>query len=263
MPRKITMSETELLYEVRNKTAWMTINRESKRNALSLEMFDLFNEYLDRAESDDDVRAVCITAVGEKTFCSGADLASGLGGDEPLAGARKYAELLKKMARFSKPLVARINGQCFAGGMGLMLACDVVYATEKAGFGTPEVKVGLFPMMISALIFRNALRKKALEMIYTAKTITAAQAEEMGLITRACSSENLDRTVEETLSTIAARAPLAVKMGRRALAAVEDLPLENALDYLADQLRLVARTEDAREGMTAFMQKREPIWKGR
>jgi enoyl-CoA hydratase/carnithine racemase len=257
------MSEPELMYEVRNKTAWMTINRESRRNALSLDMIALFMEYLDRAETDDEVRAVCIAAVGEKAFCSGADLASSLGGPDPLAGARKYANLLKKMARFSKPLVAKVNGHCLAGGMGLMLSCDVVYATEKAKFGTPEVKVGLFPMMIGALVFRNALRKKALEMIYTARMITAAQAEQMGLITRACSSEELDRTLEETLSTIAARAPLAIKMGRTALAEVEDQPLEDALDYLCDQLRLVAGTEDALEGMTAFVQKREPVWKGR
>ncbi len=257
------MSEPELMYEVRNKTAWLTINRESRRNALSLELIDLFMAYLDRAETDDQVRAVCIAAVGEKAFCSGADLVSSLGGEDPLAGAKKYANLLKKMARFSKPLVARINGHCLAGGMGLMLSCDVVYATEDAKFGTPEVKVGLFPMMIGALVFRNALRKKALEMIYTARTITAAQAEQMGLITRVCSSEELDRTLEETLSTIAARAPLAIKMGRSALAEVEDQPLEHALDFLCDQLRLVAGTEDALEGMTAFVQKREPVWKGR
>ena len=257
------MSEPELLYEVRNKIAWLTINRESRRNALSVKTIDLFTASLDWAESDDDVRAVCITAAGEKAFCSGADLASDFVGDDPLAGAKKYANLLKKMARFSKPLVAKVNGHCMAGGMGLMLSCDVVYATERAKFGTPEVRVGLFPMMIGALIFRNTLRKKALEMIYTAKTFTAAQAEEMGLITRACPAEALDRTVEETLSAIAARAPLAIKMGRRALAAVEDQPLDDALDYLCDQLRLVAATEDAAEGMTAFLQKREPVWKGR
>jgi enoyl-CoA hydratase/carnithine racemase len=257
------MSEFELLYEARDKVAWVTINREVRRNALSQEMIDLFFEYLDSAESDPDVRVICITAAGDKVFCSGADLAASTGGGDPLAGAKKYAGLLKRMASFSKPLVARVNGHCIAGGMGLMLSCDVVYAKDGAEFGTPEVNVGLFPMMIGALLFKNARRKKALEMIYTAKRLSAGEAEEMGLITKACAPQELDSTVNRTLSAIAAKAPLAVTMGRKALAAAQEMSLNDALDYLCDQLRNVAATEDAREGMTAFIQKREPIWKGR
>ena len=263
MNREIKMSESDLLYEVKENTAWITINRESRRNALSVEMMDLFHEYLDRAATDNQVRVVCITAVGEKAFCSGADLVSAVDSEDPMAGAKKYAGLLKKMAVFSKPLVARINGHCMAGGMGLMLSCDLVYAREGVKFGTPEVKVGLFPMMIGALIFRNATRKKALEMILTAKTLSAADADRIGLITRACSDEDFERTVNETLTTIASRGPLAISSGRQALAAVECRNLDDSLDYLCDQLRILARTEDAIEGITAFVQKREPVWKGR
>jgi enoyl-CoA hydratase/carnithine racemase len=257
------MSEPELLYDVRNKVAWITINREQRRNALSLEMIDLFLEYLDNAEADDAIRVACITAVGEKAFCSGADLTSSMAGGDPLVGAQKYADLLKRMASFSKPLVARINGHCIAGGMGFMLSCDLVYAREGVKFGTPEVNVGLFPMMIGALIFRNAGRKKALEMIYTARKLSAEEAEEMGLITRVCSAEELDTVVNETLEAIAAKAPLAIESGRKALAAVEGKSLDESLDYLCGELLKIAQTEDAMEGMTAFVQKREPVWKGR
>ena len=257
------MSEPELLFEVTDKVAWLTINRETRRNALSLTMIDLFFEYLDRIETDDRIRVVCITGAGEKAFCSGADLAASMEGGDPLAGAQKYAALLKRMAAFPKPLVARVNGHCLAGGMGFMLSCDMVYARDDVKFGTPEVNVGLFPMMIGALIFRNAGRKRALEMIYTARMLSAAEAEQIGLITRACGADELDSAVNETLAAVAAKAPLAVSMGRRALAAVEDKGLEEALDYLCEQLRKVAVTEDAVEGMTAFFQKREPIWKGR
>jgi enoyl-CoA hydratase/carnithine racemase len=257
------MSDSDLLYEVKANTAWITINRESRRNALSVEMMDLFYKFLDMAAIDDQVRVVCLTAVGEKAFCSGADLASGMESGDQMAGAKKYAGLLKKMAVFSKPIVARINGHCMAGGMGLMLSCDLVYAREEVKFGTPEVKVGLFPMMIGSLIFRNTSRKKALEMILTAQTISAKEADQMGLITRACSDENFEQTVNETLSNIACRAPLAVSVGRQALAAVEYRNLDDSLDYLCDQLRVLARTEDAIEGMTAFIEKREPVWKGR
>lgn len=257
------MTEPDLLYEVKDKIAWMTINRESRANALSLEMIGLFQEYLDRAEADDDVRGVCITATGGKAFCSGADLASTVGGEGHTEGAEKYATLLKMMAAFSKPLTARVNGHCLAGGMGLMLSCDMVYAREGVKFGTPEVNVGLFPMMIAALIFRNTKRKKALEMIYTARMLSAAEAEDMGLITRVVPAEELDRVVHETLKSVATKAPLAVRLGRKALAATQDMELDEALDYLCAQLGVVAGTEDAREGLTAFLEKREPVWKGR
>ena len=142
-----------------------------------------------------------------------------------------------------------------------MLSCDIVYAREGVKFGTPEVNVGLFPMMIGALIFRNATRKKALEMIYTARTLTSQEAEEMGLITRVVPPEELDNVVNEALENISAKAPLAVEMGRKALAAVEDMNLPEALDYLCNQLCAVVATEDAKEGLMAFMQKRLPEWK--
>ena len=148
-----------------------------------------------------------------------------------------------------------------AGGMGFMLSCDIVYAREGIKFGTPEVNVGLFPMMIGALIFRNAPRKKALEMIYTARTLTPQEAEEMGLITRAVPAEELDNVVNEALESISAKAPLAVEMGRKALATAEDMSLPDALDYLSGQLCEVVATEDAKEGLMAFMQKRQPEWK--
>lgn len=257
------MSEPELLYEISHNAAWITINRESRRNALSLEIIDLFFEYLDRAATDDQVRAVCLTAVGDKVFCAGADLASAAGAGGHMAEARKYAELLKKMASFPKPMIARVNGHCMAGGMGFMLSCDLVYAKDGAKFGTPELNVGLFPMMIGALIFRNAGRKKALEMIYTARMLSAVEAENMGLITRAVAADELDPVVNDALTAVVAKAPLAVKMGRQALAAVENMPLEEALDYLCDRLEAVSSTEDAMEGMMAFIEKRQPQWKGR
>lgn len=257
------MSEPELIYEAKGRIAWLTINREMRRNAISLDMIDLFFESLDRAENDGQIRVVCVTAVGEKAFCSGADLSTTFGEKDYANGARKYASLLKRMAAFSKPIVARLNGSCMAGGMGLMLSCDIVYARDGIKIGTPEVNVGLFPMMIGALIFRNAGRKKALEMIYTARTLSAKEAEDMGLITRAVPADDLDDVVNEALETIAAKAPLALEMGRRAFAEVEGKDLEESLDYLCEQLGAVVATEDAREGLTAFLQKRTPEWKRR
>jgi enoyl-CoA hydratase/carnithine racemase len=257
------MSESELLYEVKGTAAWITLNREYRRNAISIEMIDLFNEHLDNAAADDTVRSVCITGVGDKAFCTGADLLAAFGQDDPSAGPKKYANLLKKMNAFPKPIVARLNGHCLAGAMGLMLSCDIVYAREGIKIGTPEVKVGLFPMMIGALIFRNAVRKKALEMIYTARMYTPEQAEEMGLVTRVFPADQLDVETEKVLAEIGAQGPVAIAFGREALAKAQEMPLDDALDYLCDKLGQVLKTEDATEGLTAFMEKRKPEWKGR
>jgi enoyl-CoA hydratase/carnithine racemase len=251
----------DLLYEVREGTAWLTLNREERRNAISLEMIELFERSLDRGEADGEVRAVCITGAGSKAFCSGADL--GLGAEGALSGARRYAALLRRLRLYPKPLVARLNGHCLAGGMGLMLACDVVYASEGAKIGTPEARVGLFPMMIGALIHRNALRKKALEMIYTAEPVTARRAEEMGLITRAVPAEQLDAEVARALAAIRANAPLALRLGRLALAEAETMDWDAAVEHLCGKLGELLQTEDAVEGLTAFAEKRAPRWKGR
>ena len=129
------MSEQDLLYEVKDKIAWMTINRESRRNSLSLDMIDLFLEYMDRAEADDDVRGVCITGTGDKVFCAGADLTSTIGGEGRTEGLEKFTTLLKKLVSFSKPLTARVNGHCLAGGLGLILSCDMVYARKGPSSG--------------------------------------------------------------------------------------------------------------------------------
>ena len=152
----------DLIYEVKDLVAYMTINRESKRNAISQEMITAFMDGLDRAGADEGLRAVCITGKGDKAFCAGADLSGTLTGQgaNGLSGAKNYAELLKKMARFGKHLVARVNGPCLAGGLGLMLSCDIAISRNDVFFCTPEVNVGIFPMMIGALIYRNVGKKR-------------------------------------------------------------------------------------------------------
>lgn len=257
------MGEPDLLYEVRGNAAWLTLNREERRNAISPEAIELLFDSLDKAEADENVRVVCLTGAGEKVFCSGADLMAAMGGGDATGVMQRFADVLKRMTSFPKPIVARLNGDCLAGGTGFMLACDIVYAPNTARFGTPEVKVGMFPMMIGALIYRNTRRKKAMEMVYTARMYSAAEAEEMGLITRAVPKDKLDEEVQKTLDEIAERGPAAIRIGKAAFAEAEDMPLGDALDFLSKKLVEVIQTEDAMEGISAFLQKRKPEWKGR
>lgn len=252
-----------VIYEKKDKAAWLTIDREEKRNSLNVEVVESLLKYMSEIEQDDEVRAVVITGAGEKAFCAGADL-SGMGsGSNPTDLPSLIGQLLKRMALFPKPTIARVNGDCMAGGMGIMLACDMAYAKEGARLATPEVKVGLFPMMIGALIFRNVSRKKALEMIYTGRHYSAAEAEAMGLVTRACSKEELDEVLNETLRHITSNGPLGIKIGRQTLHKVEYMDLDPAIDYLCYQLARLIKSEDAAEGLQAFMEKRKPNWKGR
>jgi enoyl-CoA hydratase/carnithine racemase len=253
----------EILYEVRGGAARLTIDREERRNALGPGTIESFLRQLDRAESDAAVHVVCITGAGEKAFCSGADLGEALGGEDPMAGPMRFARLLQRMRRFPKPLVARVNGHCLAGGLGPMLACDVVYAREGARLGVPEVKVGLFPMMIAALLLRDGLRKKVLELVYTGEQVSAREAEGLGLVTRAVPDGELDAAVERVLQVIAGNAPRAIQIGRLAMAEADDLPFDQAVEHLCRKLGEVLATEDAAEGLSAFLEKRAPQWKGR
>jgi enoyl-CoA hydratase/carnithine racemase len=260
------MSETrtDLDYETRDAVAWIVIDREKYQNSISPRAIDLFLAYLDRAEADPGVRALCLTARGERVFCSGADLGGvfASAGDEQERLFSRYAALLAKLTRFPKPTVARVNGHCMAGGLGFMLACDLVVAADDARFGAPEVSVGLFPLMIGALIFRNVPRKKAMELILTARKITAAQALDMGLVTRVCPRSELDGETGSLLQDLTSRSPIGIRLGKQAFAAVEGMDLEPALTSLAQALRAVAATRDAAEGIRAFLEKRPPVFTG-
>jgi len=257
------MISSPLLYRVEENAAYLIINREQQRNSLNPEVISLFLEYLDAAEKDESVRVILITGVGDKAFCSGADLGGDMGPDGQEA-FRKYARLLKRLAGFPKPTVAKVNGYCLAGGMGVMLACDIVVAKDTSRFGTPEVNVGLFPMMVGALVYRNNVRhKKALEMVLLGHKLNALEALDMGLITRVISPEKLDDETSGLIKALAAKSPIGLKIGKEAFYAMSDMPFEEAVDFLSGKLIEVASTEDAVEGITAFLEKRPPVFKGK
>ena len=256
------MEDRHLLYRVEEGVGHITINREAQRNAITPEALALFHGYLDEAEKDEKVRALLVTGAGEKAFCTGAQLSGEVttGGKNVFAS---YASLLNRIVSFPKPTVARVKGFCLAGGLGFMLACDIVLASDDSKFGTPEVNVGLWPMMIGALIFRNVLQKKAMEMILLGERLTAQEALAMGLITRVVPAADLDGEVSKVLAILTAKSPIGMRLGKQAFYAAANLPLQEALNFLSDKIREVAATEDAREGITAFMEKRPPNFTGK
>jgi enoyl-CoA hydratase/carnithine racemase len=208
---------------------------------------------------------VCITGAGDRAFCSGADLAADMSSRGAAGAVRLFAELMKTMDATGTPLVASVNGYCMAGGMGLMLGCDIAVATEDAKFGTPEVRSGLFPMVIAPVIVRHVGPKRAMEMLFAARRYTAPQAEAMGLINRAVPAAQLDAEVQKVIDDILSGGPMAIAAGRRAMARTRNrnLSLPEASDELAEEFLKLLTTEDALEGISAFLQKRTPEWKGR
>ena len=261
------MPEPELLEDQRGSARWLQINRPAQRNSLTPALLLLLRDALTRAERDPEVRAVCISGAGDKAFCAGADLGSAAGGEGGLLAAhelrREYSGLLLDLWRLEKPVVACVNGAALAGGLGLLCACDLAIAADDARFGTPEIDVGLFPYMALAPLRRCIGRRAALELVMTGKKIDAAEAARIGLINRAVPRAQLAEAASALLESLCGKSPAVLRLGRRAFNFTEDLPYEAQLEALAAQLSLNALADDAREGVSAFLEKRKPEWKGR
>ena len=259
---------TGLREEQRGAARWLILDWPAQRNALTGELMAALRAALSRADADSGVRAVCLTGAGEKAFCSGMDLAAAGGAVEagPLAAhevRREYAALLATLPRLGKPVVAAVNGAVLGGGMGLLAACDLAIAADDARFGTPEVDLGLFPYMALAPLSRCVGRRAALDLMFTARRIDAAEAREIGLINRAVPRAELLARAQELLDLLAEKSPSALRLGRRAFYATQDLPYEAQLEALCAQLSMNALSEDTAEGVAAFLEKRKPEFKGR
>lgn len=254
----------ELQEEQRGWARFLKIDRPAQRNALSPALLGQLREAFCRADADQDVRAVCLTAEGEKAFCSGMDFSAAAAGSAAAhEGRLAYAGLLADLARLGKPVVACVNGAVMGGGMGLLAACDLAVAADDARFGTPEVDVGLFPYLALAPLSRLLGRRAALELMLTGRRIDAAEARSIGLLNAAVPRAQLAQRTAELLETLAQKSPLALRLGRRAFYATQDLPYDEQLEALAAQLARNAQAEDAREGAAAFLGKRKPQFKGR
>ncbi len=239
----------------------ITLDVPERKNPIGPQMVNELLYALDDARDDPDVRVLVLTGAGD-AFSAGGDLKQ-MSSSTGLEPKGDYADLLLRFPKLGKPTIARVNGAAMGGGLGLVASCDFAIAKESAVLGTPEVRRGLFPMMIMAVLARVVSRRRLLEMMLLGEKMSAREAAAAELVTRAVPDDRLDEEVAALASKLSAQSPTALRMGLAAYHHQADRALEDALPYLRDQLVAILGTEDAREGLMAFMEKREPRWTGR
>ncbi|MHB8611407.1 MAG: enoyl-CoA hydratase/isomerase family protein [Candidatus Dormibacteraceae bacterium] len=256
----------DVLIGVDGSIATVTLNRPEQRNPLSASMMRDIRSALGWCRKEPEVAVVVLTGAGDRAFCAGADL-SGFGGEQsPLElhhGRHALAELFVEMAELGKPMIGRINGHALAGGFGLACACDLLVAVDTATFGTPEINVGVWPMMIQAVLARNLPRKVLLEMVMLGERWSATQLQQYGVVNRVVPVERLDVETAEMATRLAAKSTAIMRLGRDSFYRQQDMGFEGALEYLHSLVALVTLTEDSAEGRRAFFEKRPPQYKGR
>ncbi len=257
-----TPPEPELLQRQQDGVLWLTINRPERRNAISPGVLAGLTEALTRANADREVRAIVLTGAGDKAFCAGADLATGqsfkFDYSEPTQG---IANLFRLSRQLNVPLIARVNGACMAGGMGLMAICDMVVAAPHAIFGLPEVKVGVFPAQVLSVL-NGLIGPRALtELCITGEPVTAQEALQLGLINRV--ADDLDTGVQALLDRFLDKSPAAIRRGLYLMKRIGAMSFEESMAFTESQIGLFALTDDAAEGQLAFREKRKPKWSGR
>jgi enoyl-CoA hydratase len=256
-----------ILYDVRDDgVATVTLNTPDNRNALSNQLLGELTDAFESARDDERVRCVVLTSSHEKVFSAGASLDQ-FTAEVPLVhkhfGTERFPRLFRTIMGLGKPTICAANGHVLAGALGLALCCDLIVAKDTAGFGTPEINVGVFPFMIMALIYRNVPRKKTNELLLLGDRLTAEEAREAGIVNRVEPAERFDEAVDEWATKLAGKSPVLMKLGKDAMYRQLDMPFEDALEFLRAQLSLALATEDIQEGVKAFFEKREPNWSGR
>lgn len=261
------MSYKNILYEKTDHIARIIFNRPEKRNSLNSQLISELIKAVTEADLDNDVNAIVLTGSG-KSFCAGGDIsdfAELTSKTAPLIQEDGLAsnEVFRLGCLVRKPLIASVNGHALGGGCGLVAMCHLSIASETAKFGTPEVKIGIFPFVIFPLLIRALGPRKALELALTGEIITAPEAHRIGLVNRVVPPDQLEEETLKLARTVAGHSPLVLRLGLEAFNNIINMEMEKAFRYL-NALRVVDfMSEDLKEGAMAFLEKREPKWQGR
>lgn len=248
--------------DLRGGVLTITIDREARRNALNKTVIAEIDVAFAEAEGDAAVRAIVLTGAGQKAFCAGADLSGGtttftLGLDEPMTD---LGRLFRRVKASQVPVIARVNGDCLAGGMGLLAMCDMAVAADHVRFGLPEGKVGVFPMQVLALLRGIISARHINEMCFLGDFIPAARGYEMGLVNRVVPYAELDAATDAMLERIGLMSPVALRRGKYAIAAMEMMDFPQAIAFAEQLITVASLTSDATEGLAAFNERRKPRW---
>ncbi len=261
------MAFEKIRYEVDEQlVATITLDDPETRNALGDEILDELLAAFAQARQDPNVRVVVLTSSHDKVFSAGGNLA-GFAADLPLVhkhfATDRFPRLFRAIGELGKPTICAANGHVLAGSLGIALACDLIVASDKATFGTPEINVGVFPFMIMALIYRNIGRKKTNELLLLGERLTAKEALDIGLVNKVVPARGMELEVRDWAEKLAAKSPVMMRLGKDAMYRQQDMAFDDALEYLHHNLTLSFSTEDIQEGVKAFFEKREPQWSGR
>ena len=243
------------------------IDREARRNALDRATLAELEAAFDAAAADASVRVIVLRGAGERAFCAGADLGELLG-HQTIEASRSHfdavARVILAMHRAGPPVVARVQGFALAGGCGLAVAADFTLAAQSAVLGLPEIEIGLLPMVVSAPIYRaTGSRKAVLDLLLTGRRVGAGEALALGLVTRVVPDAELDAELDALAARLAALSPSVVRLGKEAVYTMCEMEYGAALRYLREMIVLTSLTDDAKEGIRAFFEKRSPQWTGR
>lgn len=256
------VSNSDLTVELRGPVLWLTITREERRNAMSHTVLAGMAQSIAQAQADRSVRAIVVTGTGTKAFCAGADLQNAQAFTTDYSEPHGHLAQLLRVAKASYiPLIARVNGACMAGGMGLLSMCDLAVASSQAVFGLPEVKVGVFPAQVLSVLQHLIPRRTLVEMCITGEPISSAQALAYGLVNYV--DEDVDAKLDWLLSRMLDKSPAAVRRGLYTMKKVETMAFEESMAFTESQIALFTLTDDAREGQKAFQEKRKPVWAGK
>ena len=262
-----TGNEDDILYGVSDGVACITLNRPERRNALTFDGMARLARQLERARHDPTARVILIQGAGDQAFCAGMDLNAVTDDSSGIValheGRDALAVVFGRLWEAGKPTVAKIQGWALAGGFGLACACDIVIASERARFGAPEIKVGLWPHLITVPLTRSMPHKVVLELMMTGRIVCAEEGLRLGFLSRMVAHDELDSVVGEVTATLARNSAAVMKLGRDGFYATWDMHSVDALTHLRALLTITSETQDAAEGISSFLQKRPPQWSDR